>query len=235
MRRIASITVLLAAAATAWGDAAEQAKKDFDELYGEQIRASKKTVTSDDDLKLARQIIEPAKSASVSPELMTLLCDAVCDLAVGIPTGQDLAAEAAALLAKAVPDKASYARRKLLDVTLKRYTASAGEARQDAGADAIEILQSLSEEETRAGDAPAATADLKAAERRQVPLPRRRRDAADEHPPGRRRAGRTGGRPEPRIGAVVRRPVGEGLPRGPAQRPRRAVQTSQAGINCQIH
>ena len=154
--------VLLMVAAGAAGDAATQARKDFDDLFGSQVRAAKKASRPDDDLKLAGQILDAARGASVSAELMTLLCDAVCDLAGSTPAGQELAVQAAELLTNASPDKASHAQRKLLEVGLRVYNAAAGPAKTQAGQDCIEKLLALSQ--APGAEPGQVLADLKAAE-----------------------------------------------------------------------
>ncbi|MCY2927572.1 MAG: hypothetical protein NT031_19460 [Planctomycetota bacterium] len=135
MRMMAAMVVILAAATLALGDAAQQAKKDFEQLFGEQVQAARKTPATDDNLACAQRILEAARESTLSPELMTLLCDAAADLAGDAPGGQKLAAEALALLTRVVPGKADYAQRKSLDVAMKQYAAAAGQAkaRQAAG------------------------------------------------------------------------------------------------------
>lgn len=166
MRTIVLTTaILLAATMSAWGDAAEQAKRDFDELFGSQVHQAQKASRPDEDLKLASQILDAARGASISPELMTLLCAAVCDLSGNTPAGQELAIQAAELLTKASPDKALYAQRKLLEVSTRLYSAASGETKTQAGRDCIEKLLSLAEAQTPAGDLSQAASDLKTAER----------------------------------------------------------------------
>lgn len=165
MRRITTIAVLLATAAMAWADAADQAKKDFEQLFGEQVRKAKATGQSADDLKLAQEILASAKGSTVSPELMAMFCDSVFDLSGSTAGGVDAAAEAAGLLAKAVPAQAARAQRRLLDVMMKQYNASAGEAKVKLGADCVDKLLALAEAEAGAGDGAAAAADMKTAER----------------------------------------------------------------------
>ena len=166
MRTIVITAALLTAAAMAMaaGDAGGQAKKDFDELFGTQVRAAKNAPQPNNDLKLAGQILDAAKGAAISPELMTLLCDAVCDLAGSTPPGQDLALQAAGLLTKASPDKASHAQRKLLDVGTRLYNAATGQAKEQAGQDLIERLLALAEAPPPGGEPAQAAGDLKAAE-----------------------------------------------------------------------
>ncbi|MCY2930102.1 MAG: hypothetical protein NTV86_11525 [Planctomycetota bacterium] len=165
MRTIAAIAVLLATTAMAWGDAAEQAKRDFDQLFGEQVHKAKATGQSADDLKLAQEILAAAKGATISPELMTLFCDAAFDLSGSTAAGQEVAAEAASLLAKTVPAQAAHAQRRLLDVMMKQFNSAAGEARVNLGQDCIDKLLALAEGEASSGDVAGASADMKTAER----------------------------------------------------------------------
>lgn len=161
MRKIA-IAAVLACAGAAWADAADQAKKDFADLFGKQVEQARKSPGTADNLALARQILASAKESTVSPELMTLLCDAAYELAMADPKGLDLATEAVELLARSVPAKTSVCQGRMIEIGLKRYASASSSQKSQIGQDCVDLLL---EAAGGLGPTPAALGYLKSAEK----------------------------------------------------------------------
>ena len=88
---IATCPVLLCCqAATAEGSPAEV----FKSRYGRRIWQVKDTTIPSDDLKLAKEILNAAGSNKLPGELLTLMCDAVYDLASKSYEGHPIALSA---------------------------------------------------------------------------------------------------------------------------------------------
>lgn len=77
----------------------------FEKLYGPDIRRVKATPDTADDLALAGQMIQSARSGKLDAELLAAMCEAAHDLAMGAPAGRTIALEALAVLSEKVPDK----------------------------------------------------------------------------------------------------------------------------------
>jgi hypothetical protein len=77
----------------------------FGKLYGPDIKRVKATPDSADDLALAGQMIQSARTSRLDAELLAAMCEGAYDLAAGASGGQTTAFEALSVLAEKVPDK----------------------------------------------------------------------------------------------------------------------------------
>jgi ABC-type phosphate transport system substrate-binding protein len=77
----------------------------FGKLYGPDIKRVKATPDAADDLALAGQMIQSARTARLDAELLAAMCESAYDLAAGASGGQTTAFEALSVLAERVPDK----------------------------------------------------------------------------------------------------------------------------------
>jgi len=80
--------------------------KVFDDLFGSEVKRVLKTSTKDDDLALAQQMFDAAKSSSGdSPQLGMVILEQVVKLSSRTADGQELAIEALAMLAQLEPEQ----------------------------------------------------------------------------------------------------------------------------------
>ncbi len=134
------------------------ADKIIDDLFGERVRVVRGTREADDDLALAEEILEAARKATDQPMLVRRLCAMAHDLSVTQRDGLTIAIAALRLSLEfgADPDTTADT---ILDLLRKRFTASRGEAKTDAGEDLLSEL--LDRAETlRSADNHAASIDV---------------------------------------------------------------------------
>lgn len=125
---------------------ADDAKQLFDSLYGPKIRDVRKTLSRDDDVALAKEMVDLARKNTSQISLVTLLCDAASDLGKRQPSGYAAAVEAMELLIEYVPAQREATRDQLV-LLLTRQSASRDETERKAAA------QKLVGVYTKAGDA----------------------------------------------------------------------------------
>jgi len=77
----------------------------FEKLYGPDIKRVKGTPDTADDLALAAQMIQSARTGKLDAELLAAMCEAAFDLAASASGGETRAFEALDVLADKVPDK----------------------------------------------------------------------------------------------------------------------------------
>ncbi len=77
----------------------------FEKLYGPDIKRVKGTPDTADDLALAAQMIQSARTGKLDADLVAAMCEAVFDLAASASGGETRAFEALDVLADKVPDK----------------------------------------------------------------------------------------------------------------------------------
>ena len=136
-RRLAAACLLLAVAAPAWADEAEDA---FDSLYGNDYRRVIATPSTADDVALAAQLLTAAGAAGTKPSLAAVLYDKAYELGTKAPAGCETAAEAMELLAEQDPAKAAACWDRIVAARQKQCDAAHGAARTDAVERLIEAL-----------------------------------------------------------------------------------------------
>jgi hypothetical protein len=129
--------ILLASAAPAWADEAEDA---FNSLYGNEYNQVTRTPDKGDDVALAADLLKAAKAQDIAPGLLARLCNTACELSARLPAGYDTAMEAMELLAQKAPDQAADSLAKAAAVREKQYHAAKGPDKADAGEVFIESM-----------------------------------------------------------------------------------------------
>ena len=142
---------------------AGEAEQVFNSLYGKDYRQVLSTRDRADDIALAKQLVEAAKTAAGQPNLLALLCERACLLAGRHPGGHETAIKAMTLLAEKVPAKKKDCREKLLTLYQARYGASPADGRAAAGEDLINYFMVLADECGAEGDYTAAVLYLRRA------------------------------------------------------------------------
>ena len=126
--------------------------KVFESLYGRKIRQAKDTSIPDDDLALAKEILNAANSRKLSDELQTLMCDAAYDLASKWYAGHSTAFSAMDHLARTVPAQTNHCWQKRLELLLNRLriTKSAGR-KETVARDYVKALRTAADVFARSG------------------------------------------------------------------------------------
>ncbi len=139
----AFMATVLACSSFAWAD---PVKDVFDSIYGPRIKAVAGTGDKADDLALAKDMLEAARTSLETPALVALLCDASHALTFRLSEGQAVAAEAMTLLADAVPSQRDAAREKLINLLTVQSRTGKPEERDAAGDRLIELLLMIGDE-----------------------------------------------------------------------------------------
>lgn len=155
MRAAILATLLIQAATPCLADDAPQA---FESLFGDRVKKAQATRDRTDDLALAKQIVDIAKTTTEQHALLAAMTEQAYALAMPHPDGYGTAAEAMALLAKHVPAKATEARKKRIDALTRRSRVGSADDRATAGLELVDVL-------TKQGDELAASGDFKEAAR----------------------------------------------------------------------
>jgi ABC-type phosphate transport system substrate-binding protein len=77
----------------------------FEKLYGADIKRVKATADTADDLALAIQMVQSARTTKLEAPMLEAMCEAAYDLTAKVAGGQSAAFEAMAVLAEKVPDR----------------------------------------------------------------------------------------------------------------------------------
>ena len=94
--------------------AAEDAERQFEALFGKDLRRVTAAAGTRDDAELGTQILDAARRAKGLPELRALMCQKAYELAIRDEAGYATAIAAAKALAQLVPDRAADCQEKLL-------------------------------------------------------------------------------------------------------------------------
>ncbi|MDD4890558.1 MAG: hypothetical protein PHU85_11595 [Phycisphaerae bacterium] len=96
----------------------------FEKLYGEQIKGVKATPDPADDIALAEQILQGAKTGKLNIDLVATMCEVAFDLAFNASGGETVAFQAVHLLANKCPDMRFDAALKQAALCERAYKAS---------------------------------------------------------------------------------------------------------------
>lgn len=121
------VTLLCAVAARA-----EDAQAVFDKLYSARIQEAIKTPATNDNVVLARELLDAVALAEKQDAFITLLCNKAAELAFADPASMDIVVEAQQLLAKQVAAQAGAAAEALLEYRKLHYQRTAGQAKIEA-------------------------------------------------------------------------------------------------------
>ena len=162
----AIIFLLLAVSLTAVCAAdADKATEVFESLFGADVARVKKTRDGQDDIDLAKRLLETARQdAAGKPALVTVLCRKAADLAGVHPEGVATAVEAMDLLASSVPEKALGAAEGIVEIRERAYTRARGAHKREAGDALIDALLALADVQAAAREPAKAAATLRRAQ-----------------------------------------------------------------------
>jgi len=132
---------------------ADAAQDAFDRRFGEDLERVSKTSDDDDDIELAKILLDAAESARGNPESFSLLCENAYRLGSKNPRGYDIAIEAMEFLGDNVPELRTKCLEKILVLQMELYRAAGRRDRLATGEETIYTLLKLSDAKARNGDA----------------------------------------------------------------------------------
>src|SRR5690606_15397328 len=97
------VALTLSLSSTAWGQ--DDAQRVFDSLYGSRVQQAMRTGTTADDVALARELLEAARTSTGTPKLLAILCEQAYALGSRDREGIAVADEAMQVLATAAPQR----------------------------------------------------------------------------------------------------------------------------------
>ncbi len=115
----------------------------FDALFGPEVQRVTATASSEDDLALAKSLLGAARTYHDRPALVAVMCERVGTLAGKDPAGVPVAIEAAALVARLVPERRVEALTRIADLRQRIYTAARGGERAAAADELIAAMATL--------------------------------------------------------------------------------------------
>ena len=142
---------------------ADEAADTFNQLYAEDLKRVAATRPADDDLVLAKQLLDAAGKVTHQTAFLTLLCEEAHELAIKAPEGYPTARAALDLLAANVPEKKLESLHKIAAMCQRPYATARGNTKAKAGEALIEALQVLADAQVAAEDADGAGATLRQA------------------------------------------------------------------------
>ncbi|MDX1565677.1 MAG: hypothetical protein R3236_09740 [Phycisphaeraceae bacterium] len=131
----------------------EKAQELFQTLFADSVADAKRSSNKEDDLQLAGQMLETAKSSMEHPNLVALMARGAYDLTAGLSDGYPTAVDAAQMLRRVAPESQQREAAGLgLTVLKKWYRGSLGDDRQLLGKRYIEQLMSMADLDREAED-----------------------------------------------------------------------------------
>jgi hypothetical protein len=158
MVRIVFIScVLVASASLRAADAAKQ----FDDLFGEEVKRVQATPDTKDDVELAQSLIAAAEKSDADPALKQLLCEQASALAMKSSTGAETAVKALQMLADASPERRLESLQHIAELRQKQFMAAKGDERITACETVIAAQLAVAAELERREDFDAAVLQLR--------------------------------------------------------------------------
>jgi len=133
------------------GDNQDEAIKAFESLYGNKYKEVRATVSPQDDVDLAQELLVIAKNSQAQPALAAVLCDRSADLGSAHPLGYAIAVQALELSLKSKPADSAILER-IADLRRGQYKASTGADRSKIGEQLIDDLLRLADLAKASGD-----------------------------------------------------------------------------------
>ena len=143
--------------------AADTPQQTFNELFGAKVKEVTASRTSDDDVALAKQILQSAGQLKADEPLRVVMFNSVYDLGRAAPEGFDTALEAMKLLGEQFPAHAEAASEKSYQLVNTAYRTSRGEDRAKYGQMLVDIQSDKAFTQLEAGDYRAALASYRQA------------------------------------------------------------------------
>jgi len=132
-----------------------EAEKAFGEVYGADFKRVKATRDTRDDVELAARFLTAAGESAAAPELVAVLCEKACELAMAHPDGFKTAVAAMELESAQMPDKADACSDRVLEIRQKQFELAKGDARSKAGEVLVDALMAAVDMHATAGPAEA--------------------------------------------------------------------------------
>lgn len=151
---------MLVAPAVAWAD---EAADTFNSLFGDEVKRVVATPSPVDDVALAKQLLDAAKSAEKQPALLILLCNKAYELGIKDTTGYDTALTAMQLAADKLPDRKIACLAKIAALYQGQYGKARGADKAQASEVLIQAFTNLADAQAAAGDTDAAATTLRQA------------------------------------------------------------------------
>ncbi len=142
-------------------DAAEDAAKVFDEVYGKSLRQVQATPSFADDIELASSLVEAAKTTTDQPQLFELLGDQAFKLAAADPAGLRVAAAATELESSHIPAKKRDLQARLVDAIQRLLPRLRGDEKKELTEKLITTLTEFAEADAAENDFTAAAAQYR--------------------------------------------------------------------------
>ena len=143
------MVAILAMASTAVADG-PQAADLVGSLFGYEIAEATATRDEQDNLTLARQMLQVARSGEDDPELLGAICQAIHDLVVEVDGAEDLVIQAMDLAAGGRPAGAVGARKQVVAMWQRQLAGTSGAARQQAVGRLLEAMLILADAQAAA-------------------------------------------------------------------------------------
>lgn len=145
---ISALNLLAPAFLAAADNAAQQI---FNDLYKSRIDAVGKTLSREDDLKLASELLSVSKQGGIDANLKELLCNNTYELGMRSKAGYATAIEAMRLLASQPGAKGSDVSSKLLDAMNRQYLSASGDERTTLGEAIFDQYIEMGDAQVQAG------------------------------------------------------------------------------------
>ncbi len=145
MKLIHFIAVLIAVATSSPAVAADaQAQQAFESVFGARLKQVKTTRAADDDLALAKEMVTVAAESQPSA-LGALLLDQAYELAIRIPDGSFVAADALTVLAERYTERRNDAREKLAVLWTRQLNRGTDAQKQEASSSLLSLYSAMAE------------------------------------------------------------------------------------------
>ncbi len=152
MRFSVGIPVLLVLVHVAFGDA----KSDFDELFGQEVRRVSASRSSAQAIALAKQMIAVADTLEGNEELKVLLWTKAAAYSERTAAGRETSVKALEKLIDATGDASGAWSKRLLTLHGRRYLTTRGKDKAAAGREYIEQIIAIADRQLKSGQATAA-------------------------------------------------------------------------------
>ena len=135
-----------------------QAERDFDLLYGNELKRVTATKGTEDDLALAAQLLQAAKAPKTDVGLIALLCQKAYELASRDPKGSTVAVQALELSASWVPANKVESLDRVVAIRQREFAHAKGDAKPQAAEALLGALDRAAGAKAEAGDLDGAAA-----------------------------------------------------------------------------
>ena len=151
------LLLILALAAPA-ADTATDPAKDFEEMYGEELKRVMTTRDVQDDVDLAVQLLEAAKAPNTPPAMIVLLCEKTGELAMAAARNYEVAVQSLECLAELIPARKEECITRIIALRQRQYDTTRGDAHNAAAELLADALDKSAQLKADAGDFDGATA-----------------------------------------------------------------------------